>query len=293
MVLRVQAAAAAVGVLVVSVAIGAQTPVTHRFTPERFYNTFSFAHPPALRIRPGDRVATKTIDAAGVDWNGKQAAQGPNPQTGPFYIEGAEPGDAIVVTIERIETNRPTGFSASLLAPYTVDPASIAARAEREPRRVNWIIDKARGTTRVDAADITPAIELSLREMLGCLGTAPARQEAWPRAPRGHSAWRRARWAMRGFNEALRAEVYGSRIGVSLVGFAQVSSSFWEHNPGSWERLPSAAHRLRTLTPEDAAAAIVEAIEKEKRLVLRPRMIYLLRLLNTLLPRGTERQMWR
>jgi short-subunit dehydrogenase len=111
----------------------------------------------------------------------------------------------------------------------------------------------------------------------------------WPNA----AGYISARWAMRGFNEALRSELYGSRIGVSLVGFAQVSSSFWEHNPGSWERLPDAAHRLRTLTPDDAAAAIVEAIEKERRLVLRPRMIYLLRLLNTLFPRGTERQMWR
>jgi short-subunit dehydrogenase len=111
----------------------------------------------------------------------------------------------------------------------------------------------------------------------------------WPNA----AGYISTRWAMRGFNEALRAEVYGSRIGVSLVGFAQVNSSFWEHNPGSWERLPAAAHRLRTLTPNDAAAAIVEAIDKEKRLVLRPRMIHFLRLLNTLLPRGTERQMWR
>jgi short-subunit dehydrogenase len=111
----------------------------------------------------------------------------------------------------------------------------------------------------------------------------------WPNA----AAYISARWAMRGFNEALRAEVHGSRIGVSLVGFAQVSSSFWEHNPGSWERLPAPAHRMRTLTPDEAAAAVVEAIEREKRLLLRPRMIYLLRVLNTVLPRGTERQMWR
>ena len=71
---------------------------THRFVPERFYNTFSFAHPPALRIKPGDRVVTRTIDAAGVDWDGKTRAQGPNPQTGPFFVEGAEPGDMLVVT---------------------------------------------------------------------------------------------------------------------------------------------------------------------------------------------------
>jgi short-subunit dehydrogenase len=111
----------------------------------------------------------------------------------------------------------------------------------------------------------------------------------WPSA----TGYISARWAMRGFNEALRAELYGSRIGVSLVAFAQVSSGFWEHNPGSWERLPAAAQRLRTLTPDEAAVAIAGAIERERRLVLRPRMIHVLRMVNTLFPRGTERRMWR
>jgi amidase len=155
----------------------AQTPTTHRFVPERFYNTFSFAHPPALRIKPGDRVVTKTIDASGTDWNGKAVAPGPNPQTGPFYIEGAEPGDMLVVTVEKIDTNRTTAYSSSLLAPYAVDPASIAARVDREPRRANWTIDKAKGTARLDMPDVTPPIELPLRPMLGCLGVAPARKE--------------------------------------------------------------------------------------------------------------------
>src|SRR6188508_2486079 len=96
---------------------------THRFMPATFYNTYSFAHPPALRIKPGDRVVTKTIDAAGTDWTGKSVASGPNPQTGPFYVEGAEPGDLLVVTIEKLETNRAMAYSSSLLAPYAVDPA--------------------------------------------------------------------------------------------------------------------------------------------------------------------------
>jgi acetamidase/formamidase len=153
---------------------------THRFIPERFYNTFSFAHPPALRIKPGDRVVTKTIDAAGADWEGRAVGVGPNPQTGPFYVEGAEPGDMLAVTIERIETNRDTAYSSSLLAPYAVDPASIAARTDREPRRVIWRIDKAKGVARLEAAaDLQPAnIELPLRPMLGCVGVAPARKEA-------------------------------------------------------------------------------------------------------------------
>ena len=40
---------------------------THRFNPTVFYSTYSFAHPPALRIKPGDRVITKTLDAGGSD----------------------------------------------------------------------------------------------------------------------------------------------------------------------------------------------------------------------------------
>src|SRR2546426_8452713 len=120
----------AVGIAGASVAVRAET---RRFTPTQFYNTWSAAHPPALRIKPGDRVVTKTIDAAGADWNGKSVASGPNPQTGPFYIEGAEPGDMLVVTFEKIEPNRATAYSGSLLAPYAVDPATINARVDREP----------------------------------------------------------------------------------------------------------------------------------------------------------------
>ena len=152
---------------------------TLRLMPDKYFNTYSFAHPPALRIKSGDRVVTKTIDAAGTDWNGKSVASGPNPQTGPFYVEGAEPGDMLVVTVEKIDTNRAMAYSSSLLAPYAVDPGAIAARVDREPRRVTWTIDKARGVAKLDQADVQPGgLELPLRPMLGCIGVAPARKEA-------------------------------------------------------------------------------------------------------------------
>jgi acetamidase/formamidase len=168
--------------IVIALSVGAAAPLeaeTHRFIPQKFYNTYSFAHPPALRIKPGDRVITKTVDASGADWDGKTVASGPNPQTGPFYVEGAEPGDVLVVTIEKLETNRAMAYSNSLLAPYTVDPAAIAARVDREGRRITWTIDKARGVARLDQVDVQPGgIELPLRPMLGCIGVAPARKEA-------------------------------------------------------------------------------------------------------------------
>src|SRR5215510_7295533 len=161
---------------------------THTFVPTVFYNTYSFAHPPALRIKPGDRVVTKTIDAAGVDWNGKSVASGPNPETGPFYVDGAEPGDMLVVSIEKLETNRAMAYSGSLLAPYTVDPSAIAARVDRDAKRLTWTIDKARAVARLDQTDVQPGgIELPLRPMLGCIGVAPALNEATSTATPG--AW--------------------------------------------------------------------------------------------------------
>src|SRR5262245_37757120 len=152
---------------------------TVRFVPTAFYNTYSAAHPPAVHVKPGDRIVTKTIDAAGVDWNGKTVGIGPNPQTGPFFIDGAEPGDTLVVTFEKIETNRAMAYSGSLLAPYALDPTAIAARTDRDAKRLTWTIDKDKNVARLDQTDVQPGgIELPLRPMLGCVGVAPARKEA-------------------------------------------------------------------------------------------------------------------
>jgi acetamidase/formamidase len=166
-------------IAVAALSAPARAQQTHQYVPDRFYNTYSFAHPPALRIKPGDRVATKTIDAAGVDWNGKSVASGPNPQTGPFFIDGAEPGDVLIVIIDKIETNRTMAYSGSLLAPYALDPTAIAARVDRETKRLTWTIDKSKSVARLDQTDVQPGgIELPLRPMLGCVGVAPRGKEA-------------------------------------------------------------------------------------------------------------------
>jgi amidase len=152
---------------------------THRFVPQTYYNTYSAAHPPALRIRPGDRVSTKTVDAAGADADLKSVTPGGNPETGPFYVEGAEPDDMLVVTFEKLEPNRGSAYSGSLLAPYAVDPGSIASRVDREPKRLVWTIDRAKGVARIESADLKPQVlELPLKPMLGCVAVAPPRKEA-------------------------------------------------------------------------------------------------------------------
>ena len=152
---------------------------THRFEPTGYHNTFSFAHEPVLRIAPGDRVVTRTIDARGFDSDGRQVGERPNPQTGPFFVEGAEPGDVLVVRFERIEPNRDNAWSSSVLAPYTADPAFLRHEAERRQTTETWEIDRESGVARVSSELIRPAgIEVPLRPMMGCVAVAPARKEA-------------------------------------------------------------------------------------------------------------------
>ena len=152
---------------------------THRFTPSEYHNTFSSAHRPVLRLKPGDRVVTETIDAWGFDSKGKKAGERPNPETGPFFIEGAERGDVLAVHVEKIEPNRTTAWSGSLLAPYAVDPAFLRSQGLKEQQDQAWTIDKKKGTAWLQSDAFRPGrIEVPLRPMLGCLATAPDRKEA-------------------------------------------------------------------------------------------------------------------
>lgn len=169
-------------VVFLALATAASAAETHRFKPTDFYGTFSFAHPPALRIKPGDTVVTETIDSGGLNAEGVRPHRVPkvsNPLTGPFYVEGAEPGDTLVVTLVRLEPNRTTARSSTLLTYYAVDPRFLRTKGERADRREIWTIDKEKGVARTTTDGMKPhGLEVPLRPMLGCVGVAPARQEA-------------------------------------------------------------------------------------------------------------------
>ena len=158
---------------------------THHFTATEYYNTFSFAHPPALRIQPGDRVVTSTIDAGGRDQSGENVAPGPNLQIGPFYVAGAEPGDVLVVRLEKIEPNRDFAFSNTFLAPYAVDPSFLRFEAESERQRERWEVDREERIARPSTPALrAQGIEIPFRPMLGCVAVAPPRKEAvWTATP--------------------------------------------------------------------------------------------------------------
>ena len=100
----------------------------------------------------------------------------------------------------------------------------------------------------------------------------------------GATAYIAARKAMIGFHEALTADLYGTDIRTSLVYFAKVKSSFWEHNPGSEERLPLAQKMIPALSAERAAQTIVNGVRKGKNHITAPVMIKVIEILTYLFP---------
>src|SRR5437763_8755425 len=100
----------------------ARSVTLHEFEPTHFHVTIG-PHEPVLRVASGDTIRTWTVDSGGYDRNGEEITEGGNPQTGPFYVEGAEPGDTLSVRFDRIRPHRARGVTGGLVALNVVDPA--------------------------------------------------------------------------------------------------------------------------------------------------------------------------
>jgi acetamidase/formamidase len=159
---------------------------THRFEPSHFHVAIG-SHEPVLRIQPGDTVVTWCVDAGGADRHGERITPGGNPQTGPFYVEGAAPGDTLVVHFDRLWPNRAHGYSGPIVAPWVVDPHFVQFELPKPSRdeqgrgeRDTWSVDLERGVAKLDLArsGLEALQELRIDPMLGCFGVAPDRGQA-------------------------------------------------------------------------------------------------------------------
>jgi short-subunit dehydrogenase len=124
---------------------------------------------------------------------------------------------------------------------------------------------------------------------IACI-TSPASYLAWPNA----CAYIAARHALRGFAEALRSEVKGKGLKVTLVVLGTVETPYWQHNPGSREHVPATNETLMpTLSVEEAAATILNGIAAGKATVVKPGLYRALFLLNALAPGLVAKQLRR
>jgi acetamidase/formamidase len=159
---------------------GTAAPRRHEFTPAVFYRQFSPLNKPVLRVSPGDTVHTTTVDAGGVDEKGVTRVLGGNPETGPFYIETAAPGDVLVVHLNRLRLNREWAGSDDFLVSRAVD-TGLAVKMKDAGKSIRWHLDRERGVaTPEKPSEHLARYTIPLRPMLGCIATAPGVAQAPP-----------------------------------------------------------------------------------------------------------------
>lgn len=147
-------------------------PKRHEFTPTRYYREFSAFNPPALTIAPGDTVHTTTVDAGGADEKGVTRVLGGNPQTGPFYVTSALPGDTLVIHLNRLKLNRDYAVSDDFIVERAMN-SGLAVKQKDAGKTVAWKLDPARGVaTLAKPGPHTAGFSVPLRPMLGCIATA-------------------------------------------------------------------------------------------------------------------------
>jgi amidase len=149
------------------------TPVHHEFTPSVFYREFSASNKPVLTVNPGDSIHTTTVDAAGTDQDGLRRVLGGNPQTGPFYVQSAMPGDTLVVHLTRLRLNRDYAISDDGLVGRATDNR-LAVKMQDAGKTVVWHLDIAHSLASLQKPDAHMAdYAVPVRPMLGCIATAP------------------------------------------------------------------------------------------------------------------------
>ncbi len=137
---------------------------------------------PLVSVRPGTVVSTWTLDcfAGRVRSTADMVSQvcDPrflNPQTGPFYVEGAEPGDTLAVHFLSITPRGGRGVSTTVPLFGSLTATTTTAMLHNPLPERTWVyeIDNAAGVVRYDALDSPYTVNLPLDPMHGTVGVAP------------------------------------------------------------------------------------------------------------------------
>jgi amidase len=160
--------------------------IEYRPTSEEYAYTFG-GRAPVRTVRPGDILDLYTEDCFGgkvqtVDDLPSVVCQFPylNPVTGPFYVEGAEPGDTLALHFLSITPAR--DWAASSTFPHfgalTSTHTTATLQDPLEERVWMYEVDAAAGVVRYRARRSDFTVELPLAPMHGTVGVAPAAFEA-------------------------------------------------------------------------------------------------------------------
>jgi acetamidase/formamidase len=160
-------------------------PVLH-YIPKHDELKYTFGGvQPTHHIKPGTRIVTWTEDCYdGAVTSPDQLptkVQPPghdNPQTGPFYIDGAEPGDTVVIRIEKLEPARDHGISSFFPGFGALNGTDRTAVLGPDLPEKVWFysVDKTKNVARTTSLDGKRSWEVPLAPFLGCLGVSPGQE---------------------------------------------------------------------------------------------------------------------
>ena len=173
---------------VVSRSVSAATPPLLRHDPDPQAPTSELVYTfggrePVASIRPGTVISTWTRDCyngavTGVEQRVTDVTDPRflNPQTGPFFVDGAQPGDTIAVHFVSIRPRRSWGVSTTtpLFGSLTSTPRTATLQPPLPEYTWIYAIDPEAGLVRYQARDSAHAIDLPLDPMHGTVGVAPA-----------------------------------------------------------------------------------------------------------------------
>ncbi len=139
---------------------------------------------PVARLKAGDILDTNTLDCFGnairKPGDTLSRTKGDNPLTGPFYIEGAEPGDTLAVKILDLEVDGDQGVGAFAPGFGALNETNYTPMLHAPLPEKIWFypIDHAANTATFQALDSKFSTKIPLHPFLGCIGVAPAGGEA-------------------------------------------------------------------------------------------------------------------
>jgi amidase len=157
--------------------------VTYRATIDNVKYLFGPAEPVA-RLKSGDILDTNTLDCFGnaiqKPTDKLSMVHGDNPLTGPFYVEGAEPGDTLAVKILDLKVDGKQGVGAIAPGFGAINSSKYTPVLNPDlPERI-WLydIDQISNTATFHAHDSSFVTKIPLHPFFGCIGVAPADGEA-------------------------------------------------------------------------------------------------------------------
>src|SRR6266436_510537 len=140
---------------------------------------------PVAHLKPGNILEANSLDCFGnaikKPGDPLTLVKGDNPLTGPFYIDGAEPGDTLVVHLNRVRLNRDTAgvFSDSVVGP-ALDPYYYKDLKREKNFESGWKLDTERGVAMLSKpTERLKNFTAKLQPMLGCVGVAPPNRQAF------------------------------------------------------------------------------------------------------------------